>query len=214
MIATNTLIDLPNSLSSGLQTLIWFPEYGMGYYPPAPTPGLYGEQYFEHYKELATTELGHRINEQRRKLVNRFFTGDVVDVGVGSGAFVAYRPNTYGFDVNPKAIEWLKKRNYWKPIYDAPVTAVTLWDVIEHLPDPGALLKNVSNWAFCSLPIFWSVDHVLRSKHFKPNEHIWYWTETGFKKWMAAHGFECIHHCEIETMLGREDIHSFVFKRV
>lgn len=176
------------------------------------TKSPYGDDYFDKYVEYAKTDLGKKLTDQRRKLVDRFFTGDVVDVGVGSGAFVAARPNTYGYDVNPKAIRWLRERNCWAVPND--VEAVSCWDTLEHIPDPAILLEAVDKWVFCSLPIFWSVDHVMRSKHFRKDEHFWYWTEKGFRNWMEAQGFELIHHCEIETLLGREDIHSFVFKRV
>lgn len=196
------------------ETLVWLPERGMGY----REPGLgieYGEEYFEHYAEIAPTLMGQRINEARAAMVNEFYgDGPVVDVGIGAGAFIAARPNTWGYDVNRIGQRWLERRNLWRDPYEEPVPAITLWDVLEHLPNPAALLDNVTEWVFTSLPIFRDVEHILGSKHYKPGEHLWYWTRLGLCDWMTEHGFEKAHENNRETTLGREDVLSFAFRRV
>lgn len=197
--------------------LVWLPERGMGYYPVAETP--YDGEYFEKYVEYAETPMGQELDRTRVGLVTRHSPPGtrVVDVGIGCGAFVdALRPHreTYGYDVNPAGVEWLEARGLLVDPFETVVDAVTFWDVIEHIPDVHRLLENVQQWVFASLPIFTGPDHVLRSKHFRKDEHCWYWTRDGFIGWMAEHGFECVEHGTPESIAGREDIHSFALRRV
>ena len=91
--------------------------------------------------------------------------------------------------------------------------AISLWDVLEHIPDFQALLANVREWVFVSIPIFRDAEHVLRSKHFKPEEHCWYFTRDGLVLAMKQCGFGLISASAIETDLGREDIGTFAFRR-
>lgn len=97
--------------------------------------------------------------------------------------------------------------------YKVACRAVTLWDVLEHIPDYPALLANVREWLFLSLPIFRDAEHVLRSKHFRPDEHCWYWTRDGLVHAMKQCGFALKSESRIETELGREDIGTFAFRR-
>jgi hypothetical protein len=55
---------------------------------------------------------------------------------------------------------------------------------------------------------------VLRSKHFRPQEHIWYFTREGLVNAMKACGFSLVAESDFETELGREDIGTFAFRRV
>ena len=81
------------------------------------------------------------------------------------------------------------------------------------LGDNVYLRPCVERLVFLCLPLFTGPEHVLRSKHFRPDEHYWYWTYEGLLWWMGEHGFTCIEHGTPESLLGREDIHTFVFNR-
>jgi hypothetical protein len=120
---------------------------------------------------------------------------------------------TFGYDVNPAGIEWLQRRRLFADPYAAPFEAASMWDVLEHMPDYPTLLANVREWLFLSLPIFSGPEHVLRSKHFKPEEHCWYWTSQGLVIALEQCGFDLVSESAVETELGREDIGSFAFKR-
>jgi hypothetical protein len=85
--------------------------------------------------------------------------------------------------------------------------------VLEHIPDFQSLLANVNDWLFLSLPIFRDAGHALRSKHFRPEEHYWYFTRDGLTFAMKMCGFVLVSESMIETELGREDIGTFAFKR-
>jgi hypothetical protein len=210
-------VDVVTRLEDGF---VWSPRAGMGALPV--TPLEYNAAYFDNYAALARTPMGFAITEARVELVRRFYgTGHLVDVGIGAGAFLEARQIrrgwTWGYDVNPVAIDWIKRRSSWRDPYEAPVTAVSLWDVLEHIPNPARLLGNVHRWVFMSCPI-WRGDVEAGPdpswRHYKPAEHCWYWTRDGLTRWFAAHGFVCRYAGWDETELGRLDVGSFAFERV
>lgn len=190
--------------------LQWLPEVGIGYFPVREMP--YDAAYFDKYVRMADTEIGRKLTEARVALVNKYTDGQVLDIGIGSGAFVQARPNTYGYDINPVAVEWLAdNRLYRHPFRGAD--ALAFWDSLEHIPDPTLMLQGARQYVFVSCPIYDDVMHILRSKHYRPDEHCWYWTIHGLFAFMSAFGFEPVEMNRMETELGREDIGTFVFKR-
>lgn len=192
-------------------SLIWLPEHGMGWYPVTEQP--YGEEYFDKYRGYAGTEMGEAITAARVAFVDRFFGGAVIDVGIGSGQFLEARAGTTGFDINPAAVAWLNERSAFADPRYAPVPAATFWDSLEHIPDPRQILDNLTEWSFVSLPIFRGPEHVLASKHYRRDEHCWYFTRDGFVAWMASHGWRIAGQSDMESSLGREDILTFAFQR-
>jgi hypothetical protein len=194
--------------------LVWLPQRGMGWYPVTEAP--YDAAYFAKYQGYADTEMGRRITAARVALVNRYAGPDasVCDIGIGCGDFITARPFTRGTDVNPAGIRWLRERGLEADLTSERYDALTFWDSLEHIPNPGPLLAHARGWVFCCLPIFTGPEHVLSSKHFRPDEHCWYWTARGLMRWMAEHGWTCVEIVDIETTLGREDIHTFAFRRI
>ncbi len=195
--------------------MVWLPDPGIGYLQVRGFP--YDGDYFDKYAGYAKTELGEALNTARLAMVNRWARDhQVVDVGIGSGQFVESRGGaaTLGFDVNPVGVKWLKARGkYRNPALGDPVDAVTFWDSFEHIADPAEILNNVTSWVFVSIPIFRDVLHVLSSKHFRPDEHCWYFTEAGFIRFMYDHGWDLMERSRMESDLGREDIGTFAFAR-
>jgi Methyltransferase domain len=153
----------------------------------------------------------------RCEFVERHYRGSLIDVGIGSGAFIEMRGHrqrtTYGYDINPAGVKWLEERMLLVDPHLVSFGAMTLWDVLEHVADYRSLLRNVREWLFVSLPIFRDAAHVLRSKHFKPQEHFWYFTRDGLVYAMQQCGFLLVSDSSAETDLGREDIGMFAFKR-
>jgi hypothetical protein len=210
--------DLPTLFSEfAAARLTWWPEIGVGYLPICAGVS-YDDAYFQHYVEVSATTLGFAINAERVRFVERHWRGNLTDVGIGSGAFITarnavhHKTATWGFDVNPAGDQWLQMRALKRNPY-IPQDAISLWDVLEHIPDFPALISNVRKWVFVSIPIFQDVSHVLRSKHFKPGEHCWYFTALGLIHIFDGLGFDCIEMNDAETRLGREDIGCFAFQR-
>ena len=197
--------------------LTWWPQLGIGYYPVEAGVAVYDRDYFERFERDANTSLGRALMRARFDFVDEHYRGTLVDVGIGCGAFVALRRErdrvTYGYDVNPAGVDWLEERMLFVDPYKVACHAITLWDVLEHIPDYPALLAHVHEWVFLSLPIFRDAEHVLRSKHFRPDEHCWYYTRDGLVHAMKLCGFEPVSESNVETKLGREDIGTFAFRR-
>lgn len=157
--------------------------------------------------------MGDELTRFRRGFVSYHFQhgwDQVVDVGIGGGAFVE-KTGCRGLDINPHAIVWLKERGLWGP-GEKGVRAMTFWDSFEHIEDHDGYLKSV-DWVFMSLPVFGSVEEVQRSKHFKPGEHIWYFTPEGLVAYMERYGFDLVDRCNNETKIGREGIMTYAFHR-
>jgi hypothetical protein len=197
--------------------LTWWPQLGIGYYPVEAGLAPYDQDYFDRFDRNARTDLGRALMRARVEFVERHYRGPLIDVGIGSGAFIELRRErrrtTYGYDVNPIGIEWLEQRMLLVDPYLVSFDAMTLWDVLEHIPDFQSLLANVRDWLFLSLPIFRDAEHALRSKHFRPDEHCWYFTRDGLVTAMNMCGFALVSESAVETDLGREDIGTFAFRR-
>jgi len=202
-------INLPNGLEN---SLIWWPEKGFGFHPQPPMN--YEGGYWKNYRKLDRTEMGEALTQARIELVSRYFNAaQVVDIGIGGGAFVE-KAGCRGYDVNPEAVKWLHEKDLFCSPYADSVDAVTCWDSLEHIDKPWKLLKHVKEWLFVSLPIFTGPDAIVSSKHYKPGEHIWYFTHGGLIKWAMVQGFWLVEHNNAETHLGREGIVSYAFKRL
>jgi hypothetical protein len=183
-------------------------------YRAAPGVNAEGNNYFDHYAAMEDGEIGKAIHQGRVDLVNKY-AGDmpVLDVGIGSGQFIRSRPNTFGTDVNPKAKKWLDENGLSGSV--DKFKAFTFWDVLEHIDVPNNLFKRMEtgSFLFTSLPIFNDLRFVRKSKHYKPGEHLYYWTERGFVEWMAEYRFRLLERSTIESDAGRESILSFAFVR-
>jgi hypothetical protein len=194
-------------------SLIWWHERGMGFHPRPPID--YQADYWQEYRERDATPMGEALTKARVDFVRKHIGSDIqhlVDIGIGGGRFVR-EADCWGFDVNESAIEWLRSHNAFTNPMTAPPEAISCWDALEHIPKPEKLLKHVKNWLFVSLPIFDNPATITASKHYKPGEHIWYFTHRGLVIWCAAQGFELIEYNHIESDLGREGITSYAFKR-
>jgi hypothetical protein len=209
------VLPLVEQFSNG--RLTWWPELGIGYYPVKTGGAPYDQEYFDRYARNAQTTLGRALMQARCEFVEKYYLGTLIDVGIGSGAFIAlrrkFKRTTYGYDINPAGLKWLDEQTLLVDPYLIPFDAMTLWDVLEHMADFQSLLANVRQWLFVSLPIFCDAEHVLASKHFRPDEHYWYFTRDGLVFAMASCGFALEFETNIETALGREDIGTFAFRR-
>lgn len=204
-----------NDLACG--KFLWLEQLGIGYLEC--TPGdVYNEEYFEKYRSMRHSEMAMKLNAFRSELANRYSNGaPVVDVGIGDGAFLEALEGTgtvaLGYDINPAGIKWLKDRGSWADLYTKRWETVTFWDSLEHMRDPRPALYHVQDTAIISVPIFENAEHALCSKHFRPDEHYWYFTEDGLEIFLAKQGFLVKEVLDTETVLGREDIKTFVAQR-
>lgn len=177
----------------------------------------YDESYFDKCAGYEGSEIATEINRGRIEIVARHYcpVSPVLDIGIGSGEFIRTRgARTFGYDVNPKAEAWLKSQDLWSEDFGR-FKAFTLWDVIEHVPDPAEYFDAMwaGSYLFTSIPIFSDLTQIRESKHYRPSEHLYYWTRQGFVSWMKQHGFECLEVSDFETRAGRDSILSFAFRK-
>jgi len=198
--------------------LFWDDDKGYGYFPVDPEDWPYDASYFAKYVGYGQSALGKEITQIRKRIVEQHIPNGetILDFGIGSGDFVkALREegrNVYGYDVNGTAIEWLMKQGLYKrPV--SQVYAMTFWDSFEHIPRPDKIMFNIQRYVFMSIPIFKDRNDALKSKHFRRDEHYWYFTHEGLVEFMRMHGFKLEWHGEPESAVGRECIRSYTFTR-
>lgn len=202
-----------------MSELIWWPHKGYGReLPDEKTVVRYDDTYLDKCKEREATSVGKLLILLRSNLTDTHLPNrEVVDVGVGACGFINHRNGrlhrTLGYDVNQPVVEALKKKNAFVDVMVEPVDNVCCWDSLEHMLSPEAMLRNVRRKVLMSIPIFDSAEHVVRSKHYKPGEHIWYFTEAGLIRWMREQGLDLIERNRDEERYGREGIGTYVFSR-
>lgn len=183
-------------------------------------PVEYDDKYHDHYQALEGSSVAVSLNAMRVAMVarNSHEGATVLDIGAGCGTFVRAARSwgflAYGFDIIPKTVERLKDIGAFA---DNPegFEVVTFWDSLEHIEDPETVLGRISKGALVvvAIPVFEDLKRVRESKHFKPGEHLYYFTAQGFVAWMALHGFRLLETSTHETDCGRESIGAFAFRR-
>lgn len=193
---------------------MWDEEMGYGYYPVNNT-GVYNDAYYDKYDAYENTKFGEKLNSERVKISRKYSYKRIIDIGIGSGQFVK-SVDGLGYDVCEKAVKWLKAERryldfYKLGAYNADV--VTFFDSFEHIDDiETAIRMCMGRTIVMSIPIFKDKAHVLRSKHFRKDEHFHYFTDFGLTNWFKRQGYKCLLKSSIESDLGREDIGTYVFE--
>jgi len=195
-------------------------EHGLMYQRDMTKPVDYDEAYFENYVRRENTEIARRLNRARCSITEKY-CDCIVDVGVGSGEFIKSLHarglvKAYGYDINPAGVHWLTERGLYSDIYeDVPqdVEGFTLWDTLEHIPNPQVFFRVVrrGDFLFVSLPVFQDLEQVRQSKHYKKNEHFYYFSSGGLVRLLDDSGFDFVESNDAETIAGREGIGTFVF---
>lgn len=198
------------------RVLAWNFDVGagfLGYHDPA----IYNRSYLAEYERRAATEAGRWITTMRADFVTQFLPkvrwGEVVDVGSAAGQFVEHT-GCLGYDVNAAVVERLQSSGQWFDIAKTNIETACFWDSLEHMPEPAEILRNVRGYAFVSTPIYKDIADVFESHHFKPGEHLHYWTAGGLLHYMRHLGFDCLAVEAFEVRAGRRGVNSFAFRRM
>jgi len=131
----------------------------------------------------------------------------VLDYGSGVGWFRAWRP--YGVKVWSYDISNYPQTGIELQKYDV----VCFWDVLEHIPDFNDLeaILALSEHVALSVPIV--RDKLNDWKHFKPGEHLHYFTEESLVALFHKYGFVPVFMNTNIECPPREDIMTALFKR-
>lgn len=180
----------------------------------------YDTDYLAKVDAYEGTPIAQAVNAGRCALLMRHLPAGatVLDIGAGSGAFVRAAMSwgfaARGYDVIPAAQERLRAAGlYADDLADAD--AVTLWDTLEHMEEPGFLLNRipVGSFLFVSVPIFEDLRAIRNSRHYRPGEHLYHFTVSGLVVWMSRWGFDLLERSDHETAAGRDSIGAFAFRR-
>lgn len=173
----------------------------------------YDQSYFDKCSAYASDPIAQAVNAARVDFIDKHFgSGVLCDVGIGDGAFLMLRGDTWGCDVNPYAEAWLKRNDRWAH-FPGEFEAFSFWDVLEHVPTPQEYFDRMTqgSYLFVSIPVFDDLRNIRASKHYRPGEHLYYFTLNGFIRWTAMHGFFLL---DSEPEQGRESIMRFAFEKV
>jgi len=178
----------------------------------------YGQDYFNRYISYEDTDISKRLNKFRTSITSKY-CNSVLDIGIGSGEFIKkYQNKAFGHDINPYAIKILKQKGiYIDPYSDNldHIDGFTMWDVLEHIKNPDILLNKIpkNKIVIVSIPIFDNILKVKQSKHYRPNEHYYYYTNNGLINFFSKMNYIILEVSDEESVCGRENIMSFVFQK-
>lgn len=184
---------------------------------------VYGKAYYDEYTRRGESISGIVLNTLRVKLAKKYTIGCLLDYGCGAGSFIKYMWDDnsikcYGYDVNEYSIKWLNSKDLFFDVnYESfnDIGCVTFFDSFEHIKDHTAILNKLecSTYIIISIPVFEPVDAAYRSIHYKPGEHLWYFSDNGIKDYIERMGFSHVETSDIETRAGREGINTYVFRK-
>lgn len=213
-----------SGLSDGIVTdgdLIICDSLGMAWQKDMRVAVEYGSAYWSKVRSYEGSDVSSRVISGRLSMLSRHAErgAKLIDYGCGSGEFVRAAVErgfaARGYEVMPEGIESLLAHG----LYAGDVSqfdVVTMWDVIEHLEYPHSVLwrLKLDAVALFSIPVFSDLRRIRESKHYRPGEHLYYWTCDGFVRWLRSYGYSLLEYSDHETIAGRESIGAFAFRRV
>jgi SAM-dependent methyltransferase len=183
-------------------------------------PQVYGQDYFTSsahdvgYEDyLASAAPMHKTFDRRLKWIEQYIpAGKVLDAGCACGYFLdAARQrkwNAYGVDLSKWAVEQAASRHpgrvFEGPVENviqmglAPFDLITMWDLLEQVPDPAGLFRSAQillregGWiAFLMRDIDSLVSRITKERwiHLRPKEKYLYFSPKSLKPFLARMGF-------------------------
>lgn len=147
---------------------------------------------------------------------------NVIELGPGSGVMMEvmrrHCRGVDGFD--------LAKTEHSTISHDQAIgrrwTLLVACDVLEHFPKLESLFDYNFDWAYLSTPcrpeaVDWN--ELAGWRHFKPDEHLWYFSRDELAKWFEQHGYEVRYAGHAEDLIrdrwdrSKGNISSYVIKR-
>lgn len=131
----------------------------------------------------------------------------LLDYGCGVGFMKALAPYNYcvdTFDIMPTPTTGITREEY---------DIITMYDVLEHIPDfqDVAYILRTAKYAVISVPVKPADVPWKGYKHFKPGEHLHYFTDDLIKHLFDYMGFDFICQGNPECP-PRQYITSYIFK--
>ena len=169
---------------------------------------LYNLDYYEEMLKR-NSKSAERIAKIRWKFVSQLNPKLVLDYGSGCGWFRAYRPpevvvDTYDIGEYPQT-----------GILHKYYSLVCFCDVLEHLTSLSEVdnVLKMAEFIAISVPIKPDKQPLATWKHFKPGEHLNYFSESSLKDIFLKYNFRCLIKGHPECP-PRQDILSIIFQKV
>ncbi len=205
--ASNELLDSPKCPITGKGDVVRVSD-ALSYSPEADhyfqsnlAPSInYNDAYMETYEQYPTENMsflraGYVCAELGRELPKfgalKPEQASVLDFGYGNGAFLkrmsAAGFTTYGIDVHGVDYGILD----WKVGIDSNPTVVTAFDSIEHVPNFEFFFSLRPHVFVISTPYrpVWFGRNYSKWKHYKPGEHLHYFSLRSLTLLFARHGY-------------------------
>ena len=191
---------------------------------------LYDKKYADEYIKRAQSDIGHLLNLYRMQFVQKYLPKRkdtaVFDFGCGAGVFAKLASQHWtvsAYDINPIYREyWKRDTSLWEAVdflkemeRDPHYDCITFFDSLEHVEDVHGFVRFYRpKFYIASIPILPDNTDLNTWKHFKPTEHLHYFSRTALLQFFGAAGYTYIGESDGETKLGRVDINTFAFKRI
>jgi len=177
---------------------------------------IYNIDYYELMLRLYAKS-GEEIAKIRWKFINDLikYPCRILDYGSGVGFFRAWRPDIDNMVVDSYDIGDYPQTGLPTIPFNTHYDIVCFWDVLEHLHSFDEILPILNNTDFVALTVPIKPDNIQWHdyKHFKPGEHLNYFTDESLKEVFKQYGFE-FSFTAMPECPPREFIHSYIFKKI
>lgn len=192
-------------------------ERGETQLPPATELSAYykSSQYASHKTEKKTFidrvyfAVQRRMFGYKAKLIRQYVSGKtLLDYGAGTGRFgqymasIAYAVSLIEPNDNARKFASIQTLDTYTSLEDLPKDhyhIITLWHVLEHLPDPEAALNNLKQYLdkqgvmVVAVPNFNSYDSIYYKEDWAALDvprHLWHFTSPGIRLLFENSGFK------------------------
>lgn len=143
----------------------------------------------------------------------------ILELGPGNGILMAswYSKGikVEGFDVLDSIYTTIDSNS----VYNIKWDILLAFDVIEHFVDIDDLWKISFEYGFFSVPHPPKEGINPEWRHYRPNEHIWYFDDVAFEKWITAHDYLLLYKGTPEDILryrwdmNQPNIMTYIIRR-
>jgi len=176
----------------------------------------YNNQYYKMMikNNSATAEF---INKKRWDYIKELNPQIVLDYGSGCNFLTKFAPKNIivdSFDIGHLNGKLYPQTGILHDYYDL----IFFNDVIEHVDwknNPDNNIEKIfqkTNYIFISIPICSDIKNLKNWKHYKPGEHLTYFTKKSIEDFLNTRNFTIVKKSSVECP-PRKDIFSFVYKK-
>lgn len=183
------------------------------WYCPNTKNDVYNAEYLLYYQLYKNTEFSRKLQNQRWQFVvdNVEDIRSMLDYGCGADAFMDHVRSRVSSDVDLHSFDpfFLRDLRFSENGYDV----TTFFDSLEHMYRLSLIPALRGDNLVISIPILPHNQDVLKWKHFRPDEHVWMFSQSALRSLMFKFGYEFVKMDDFEIQLGRQDIYTFLFKK-